>query len=149
MLFFFKFPSPPPPPPAPAPRRLFPPSYFLFQFLHSMLKAFLRCQGIFDCLFMLGVRWGRAGSSSEHVGHVRHLDRWGFLFCLFFFLSTFSVLGLHGCSGFSLVAESKGCPLVAVSRLLTEEASIVVAHGLSSFSSWPLEHKLSSCGAQA
>ena len=141
MPFFFKFPSP---------RRLFPPSYFLFQFLPSMLKAFLRCQGIFDCLFMLGVRWGRAGSSSEHAGHVRHLDGWGFLFCLFFFFFLLlALLGLHGCSGFSLVAESKGCPLVAMSRLLTEEASIVVEHGLSSFSSWPLEHKLSSCGAQA
>ena len=72
-----------------------------------------------------------------------------FCFAFFFFFLLLALLGLHGCSGFSLVAESKGCPLVAVSRLLTEEASIVVEHGLSSFSSWPLEHKLSSCGAQA
>ena len=72
-----------------------------------------------------------------------------FVLPFFFFFLLLALLGLHGCSGFSLVAESKGCPLVAVSRLLTEEASIVVEHGLSSFSSWPLEHKLSSCGAQA
>ena len=112
-----------------------------------MLKAFLRCQEIFDCLFMLGVRSGRAGSSSEHV---RHLGGWGFLLCLFFFFPLLLVaLGLCGCSGFSLVAESKGCSLVTLSRLLIEEASTVVEHGLSSFTSWPLEHKLSGCGAQA
>ena len=30
-----------------------------------------------------------------------------------------------------------------------QEVSAVVAHGLSSYGSWPLEHRLSSCGSRA
>ena len=35
------------------------------------------------------------------------------------------VLGLHCCVGFSLAAESEGCSLAAVRRLLTVVASLV------------------------
>ena len=73
----------------------------------------------------------------------------GFFALPFFSPLLLVVLGLCGCSGFSLVAENKGCSLVAMSRLLIEEVSTVVEHGLSSFTSWPLEHKLGGCGAQA
>ena len=64
--------------------------------------------------------------------------------------------------GFSLVVASGGCSLVAVCRLLIMAASpvaehrpwgmrssIIAARGLSSFGSQALEHRLSSCGAQA
>ena len=40
------------------------------------------------------------------------------------------VLGLHCCAGFSLVAVSGGYCLVAVLRLLTAVASLVVEHRL-------------------
>ena len=62
--------------------------------------------------------------------------------------------------GLSLVA-SRGLLFVAVRRLLIAvaslvaehargaRASVVVAHGLSSYGLWAVEHKLSSCGAQA
>ena len=40
------------------------------------------------------------------------------------------MLSLHSCSGFSLVAESGGYPLVAVPRLLTVMTSLVAEHGL-------------------
>ena len=71
------------------------------------------------------------------------------------------LLGLHGCTGFSLVA-SEGCSLVAVHRLFFVVASLIVehrlwgtwtsvavAHGLSSCGSWALEHRLDSSGALA
>ena len=63
--------------------------------------------------------------------------------------------------GFSRVADSRGCSLVAVRGLLIAVACLVeeyklwgmqaseVAHGLSSCSSWALEQSLNSCGAQA
>ena len=64
--------------------------------------------------------------------------------------------------GFSLLTASRGCSLVAVSRLLIAVASLVaehglqgawalvaVARGLSSCGSQALEHRLSSCGTQA
>ena len=38
--------------------------------------------------------------------------------------------GFHCCAGFSLVAESWGCSLVAVHRLLIVVASVVEEHGL-------------------
>ena len=40
-----------------------------------------------------------------------------------------TVLGLRCCSGFSLVAVSRGYSLVAVHGLLIEVASLVVEHG--------------------
>ena len=40
------------------------------------------------------------------------------------------MLGFHGCSGFSLGAESGGCFLVAVHGFLIVEASLVAEHGL-------------------
>ena len=75
-----------------------------------------------------------------------------FLFILYFYF--LAVLGLHCCMGSSLVATSGGFSLVVVYRLLIAVASLVVerglwgvrasfvAHGLSSCSSWSLEHKL-------
>ena len=42
------------------------------------------------------------------------------------------------CGGFSCGARALGM-----------QASVVVAHGLSSCGSWALEHRLSSCGTQA
>ena len=41
-----------------------------------------------------------------------------------------TVLGLHCCSGFSLVAASRGHSLVAVRRLLIVMASLLAEHGL-------------------
>ena len=71
-------------------------------------------------------------------------------------------LGLHCCAGFSLVAASRGCSLVVVHELLSEEASPVVesglegaqasvvgACGLSGCGFLALDHRLSSCGAWA
>ena len=70
--------------------------------------------------------------------------------CIYLFLA---VLGLHCCTGFSLVAESWNHPLVVLYRLLAVVASlvactsVVAALGLSGCSSQPLEHRLSSsCG---
>ena len=70
--------------------------------------------------------------------------------CIYLFLA---VLGLHCCTGFSLVAESWTHPLVVVYRLLAAVASVVAcasvvaALGLSGCCSQPLEHRLSSsCG---
>ena len=45
----------------------------------------------------------------------------------FFFLA---VLDLRCCTGFSLVAASRGCSLVAVRRLLVAVISLVGEHGL-------------------
>ena len=72
------------------------------------------------------------------------------------------MLGLHCCKDFSPVAASGGYSLVAVlglfivvaslvveHRLQGTRASVVVAHGLSSFGSWALEHRLDSCEAWA
>ena len=70
------------------------------------------------------------------------------------------MLGFHGCVGFSLVVVSRRLLFYVVSRLLTAgaylaaedrlrgtQASAAVAHELSSFGPWSLEHRLSSCSA--
>ena len=71
-----------------------------------------------------------------------------------------AVLGLRCCAGFSLVAESGHCSLVAVHGLLIPVAAslvaehrpqdtravVVAARGLGSCSSRALEHRLDSCG---
>ena len=85
-----------------------------------------------------------------------------FYFICEIILSIFGSAGLLCCMGFSLVAESRGCSLIAVHRLLIAVASLVAehrlcvasastvtAHGLSSCGSWALEHRLSSCGIWA
>ena len=55
----------------------------------------------------------------------------GLCFYNFVFLSLFwVVLCLHCCMGFSLPAASRGYSLVAVHRLLTAVASLVVEHRL-------------------
>ena len=46
-----------------------------------------------------------------------------------------TMLGLHCCSGFSLVLVSRGYSLVAGHRPLIEMASLLAEHGLSSCSS--------------
>jgi len=69
-----------------------------------------------------------------------------------------AVLGHGCCTGFSLVAESRGYSLVlhglltVVASLAAELglwASVTVARGLSSCSSQALEHRLDSCGSWA
>ena len=59
-----------------------------------------------------------------------------------------TVLGLHCCTVFSLVAESGGHSPVVVCSLLTAVASLVVEHGpyagFISCSSWALTHRLNS-----
>ena len=78
----------------------------------------------------------------------------------------FIYLFIFGCAGssfavcrLSLVAASRGYSLVVVcgllivvasvaeQRLCSAQASVVAACGLSSCSSWALEHRLSNCGA--
>ena len=72
------------------------------------------------------------------------------------------VLGLHCCSGFSLVVEIRGYSLVVRYRLLIvvvslvaehrlwgSQASVLAALGLSSCGSHALEHRLSSWGTWA
>ena len=72
------------------------------------------------------------------------------------------MLGLPCCTGFALVAASGGFSLVVVLRLfisvaslvvehglLGTKASVVAAHGLGHCGFWALEHRISSCGAQA
>ena len=49
----------------------------------------------------------------------------------FFFFNLFlAVVGLHRYAGFSSAEESRGCPLIAVCRLLITVASLVAEHGL-------------------
>ena len=85
------------------------------------------------------------------------------IFLSSFFLSLFmAVLGLHCCAWASSSCGERGLLLDAVCRLLVAvaslccgawalgtQASVVVALGLSSCSSRPLEHRLSSWGARA
>ena len=72
------------------------------------------------------------------------------------------MLGLHCCTGFSVVVESEGYSLVVVQRLSIAvaslvaqpwlqgaQASVVVALGLRSCGSQALEHRFTSCGARA
>ena len=81
---------------------------------------------------------------------------------LFIFLILLAVLGLCGCTGFSLVVADGTSSLVevhglliAVASLVPErglsgaQASVVGAGGLSSCGSQALEHRLSSCATQA
>ena len=89
-------------------------------------------------------------------------------YCRFIPLSTdlfiylLAVVGLHFCTGVPLVVASGGYSLIAVRRLLIATASLVAEHGLqgtqasaavacelSGCGSWTLEHRFSSCGAQA
>ena len=58
------------------------------------------------------------------------------------------MLGLHCCSGVSLVAVRRGSSLVAVLGLLFGVASLVGAQALGCTGSQALEHRLSSCGAR-
>ena len=53
---------------------------------------------------------------------------------------------LSGCNAQVLIA---GASLVVEDRLQGMPASVVGTHGLRSCSSWALEHRLSTCGAQA
>ena len=55
------------------------------------------------------------------------LDSFFFKACIYLFLA---VLGLHCCAGFSLVAASGSCSLVAVGRHLIVVASLVAEHRL-------------------
>ena len=85
-----------------------------------------------------------------------------FLFILFIYFLFLATLCLRSCMrAFSSCGE-QGLLFVAVRRLLIAvaslccgawplgtRASVVVAHGLSSCGLWTLEHRLSSCGAQA
>ena len=88
-----------------------------------------------------------------------------FSFSLFFlnsFIYLLAALGLHCCAwAFSSCGEwgllfiavlgllTVVASLVAEHRALGARAAVVVASGLSSCGSWALEHRLSSCGAQA
>ena len=70
---------------------------------------------------------------------------------VFFFFLQWVFIAAHG---LSLVAVSEGYSLVAVQGLLVVVASLVWsmgsrAHGCHSCNSWALEHRLSSCSAQA
>ena len=68
-----------------------------------------------------------------------------FLFCFVLFLA---VLGLCCCAGFSLVAATKGCSLVAVRRLLIMVASLVAEHRLLIMvASLVAEHRLVGSGS--
>ena len=72
-----------------------------------------------------------------------------------------AALGLHCCAQAFSSCGDRGLLFVAVHGLLLvvasrcgaqalgAQASVVVAHGLSSCGSWALECRLSSCGAQA
>ena len=83
---------------------------------------------------------------------------YNFIIIIILFLA---VLGLCCSASFSLVAASRGYPPVAVCRLFIAVASLVelrlkgawpslvAALGLSSCSSWVLDHSLNSCGAWA
>ena len=78
-------------------------------------------------------------------------------------LFIFGCVGSFCCTGFSLVSESRGCSLVAVSGLLIVGASFPYSEaqapgvGSSSYSSWAqqfwspasLEHRFNNCGTQA
>ena len=72
------------------------------------------------------------------------------------------MLGLHCCTGLSVVLESKGYSLIVVQRLSIAVASLVaqhwlqggqssvaVAHAVSRCNSQALEHRFTSCGAWA
>ena len=54
-------------------------------------------------------------------------------FITYLFIYLLAVLGLCCHAGFSLVAESRGCSLVVVHRLLIAVASLVADHTLSTW----------------
>ena len=54
-------------------------------------------------------------------------------FITYLFIYLLAVLGLCCYAGFSLVAESRGCSLVVVLRLLIAVASLVADHMLSTW----------------
>ena len=58
-----------------------------------------------------------------------------------------SELGLHYCVGSSLVAESWGCSLAVVCRLLIAMASVVVEHGVQARWTSVVPSRRSSCGS--
>ena len=53
-----------------------------------------------------------------------------FILIILFIYLFLAVLGLHCCTGFSVVAESWNCPLAVVYRVLTAVASLIVGHEL-------------------
>ena len=59
-----------------------------------------------------------------------HSTLFFFLIILYLFILFLTALGLHCCSSFSLVAESRGYPLVTVLGLLTAVASLVAERRL-------------------
>ena len=64
-----------------------------------------------------------------------------------------AVLGLHCCTGLSLVAVcgllTAVASLVAEHGLLGTQAPVVATHGFSRCGCWALEHRVNSCGTQA
>ena len=75
-------------------------------------------------------------------------------YVIIFICLLWAVLGLRCCTGFSLVAASRGYSLFAVHGLSLQRLLLLWSMGsgmcgLSSCGSWALEHRLSSCGAQA
>ena len=101
--------------------------------------------------------------SQQHPKAIRrHLWKkrdWGrkllFLFFKINFIYLFlTVLGLRCCSGFPLVAESRGylwlrCTGFSLWWLPFLQSMVSRARGLSSFSSWAPELRLNSCGTWA
>ena len=98
----------------------------------------------------MGPAWEVSNSCSHYGGFYIHIISSIYNFIYLFW----SVLGLHCCAGFYLVAVSGGYSLAVVCVFLITVASIVVEHslrctGFSSCGSWALEHKLNNCGTQA
>ena len=106
---------------------------------------------------LLSILWGK------HLG-VELLDHMViFFFLQFFFFNLFLAgLGLRCCARAFSSCSKWGLLFVAVcglliamaslccgARALGAQASVVVAHGLSSCGSWALERRLSSCGTRA
>ena len=64
-----------------------------------------------------------------------------------------AVLGLHCCTGLSLVAVcgllTAVASLVAEPGLLGTQAPVVATYGFSRCGSWASEHRINSCGTQA
>lgn len=79
------------------------------------------------------------------------INSWKLCFLFFRIICLFlAVLGVHGCSGFSLAVVSGGCFLVLGLGLFTAGASCVGEHGLSG--AWvPVvaAYGFSSCGSWA
>ena len=95
--------------------------FILFYFIYLFLKfIYLFIYLIFGCI----------GSPLLHVSFLQLLRAEATLCC--------GVWASH-CGGFSCCGA----------RVLGAQASVVVAHGLSSCGSQALEHRLSSCGARA